>query len=49
MATETGQTNAQTSTSVVAAIAPTPPVVTMPVNHGEKLEKLLGIDFKRWQ
>ena len=48
MATETGQTNAQTSTSVVAAIAPTPPVVTVPVNHGEKLEKFSGTDFKRW-
>ena len=34
MATET---NAQTSTTVVAAIAPTPsPVMTVPINHGEK-------------
>ncbi|KAL7242608.1 hypothetical protein ACSBR1_015066 [Camellia fascicularis] len=49
MATETDQTNAQTSTSVVAAIAPTPPIVTVPVSHGEKLEKFSGIDFKRWQ
>ncbi|CAL5433067.1 unnamed protein product [Camellia sinensis] len=47
MATET---NAQTSTIVVAAIAPTPsPVMTVPINRGEKLEKFSGIDFKRWQ
>ncbi|KAL7253495.1 hypothetical protein ACSBR1_007932 [Camellia fascicularis] len=47
MATET---NAQTSTTVVAAIAPTPsPVMTAPVNHGEKPEKFSGTDFKRWQ
>ena len=47
MATET---NAQTSTTVVAAIAPTPsPVMTVPVNHGEKPEKFSGTDFKRWQ
>ena len=49
MATKTGQTNAQTSTSVVAAIAPTPPVVIEPANHGEKPEKFSGTDFKRWQ
>ena len=47
MATET---NAQTSTTVVAAIAPTlSPVVVVLVNHGEKPEKLSGTDFKRWQ
>ncbi|KAF5931719.1 hypothetical protein HYC85_027890 [Camellia sinensis] len=47
MATET---NAQTSTTVVAAMTPTPsPVVTVPVNHGEKPEKFSGTDFKRWQ
>ena len=47
MATET---NAQTSTSVVAAIAPTPShVVTVLVNHGEKPKKFSGTDFKRWQ
>ncbi|KAL7258492.1 hypothetical protein ACSBR1_004593 [Camellia fascicularis] len=47
MATET---NAQTSTIVVAAIAPTPsPVMTVPINHGEKPEKFSGTDFKRWQ
>ncbi|KAL7208180.1 hypothetical protein ACSBR1_030015 [Camellia fascicularis] len=35
---------------MVTAIAPTPsPVVTVPVNHGEKSKKFLGIDFKRWQ
>ena len=48
MTTETGQTNAQTSTSMVVAIMPTlPPVVTVLVNHGEKSKKCLGIDFKR--
>ena len=46
MASETGQNNVQTSTSVVAAIAPTPPVVTVPVNHGEKPEKFLGTILK---
>ena len=50
MATETGQTNAQTSTSMVAAITPTPhPVMTVLVNHGEKPEKFSITDFKRWQ
>ncbi|KAL7265363.1 hypothetical protein ACSBR1_003184 [Camellia fascicularis] len=50
MTTETGQTNAQISTSVVAAIVPTPfPVMTIPVNHGEKPEKFSGTDFKIWQ
>ncbi|XP_028089438.1 uncharacterized protein LOC114289825 [Camellia sinensis] len=49
MTTETGQANAQTSISVVAAIAPTPSVVTVPVNHSEKLEKFSRIDFKIWQ
>ncbi|KAL7180227.1 hypothetical protein ACSBR1_043444 [Camellia fascicularis] len=50
MATENGQTNAQTSTSIVAAITPTPPpIVTMPINHGEKPEKFSGTDFKRLQ
>ncbi|KAL7254611.1 hypothetical protein ACSBR1_008880 [Camellia fascicularis] len=35
---------------MVTAIAPTlSPVVTVPVNHGEKPEKFLGTDFKRWQ
>ncbi|KAL7239808.1 hypothetical protein ACSBR2_005643 [Camellia fascicularis] len=35
---------------MVTTIAPTlPPVVIVPVNHGEKPEKFLGIDFKRWQ
>ncbi|KAL7191423.1 hypothetical protein ACSBR2_023491 [Camellia fascicularis] len=35
---------------MVTAIAPTPPlVVIVQVNHGEKLEKFLGTDFKRWQ
>mgnify|MGYP003702544983 CR=1 FL=1 len=49
MATETGQTKAQARTSVVVAIAPTPPpVVTVPVYHGEMPEKFLGRDFKRW-
>ena len=48
MATKTGQTNAQTSMSMVAAISQIPhPVVTVPVNHGEKPEKLSGTDFKR--
>ncbi|KAL7188829.1 hypothetical protein ACSBR1_038646 [Camellia fascicularis] len=47
MATET---NAQTSTCMVAAITPTPhPVIIVPVNHGEKPEKFLGTDFKIWQ
>ena len=47
MATET---NAQTSTSVAAAIAPTPPlVVTVLVNHCEKPKKFLRTNFKRWQ
>ncbi|CAL5428626.1 unnamed protein product [Camellia sinensis] len=46
MATKIGQTNVQTSTSMVIAIAPTPPYVgTVPVNHGKKLEKFLGTDF----
>ena len=45
MATEI---NAQTSTTVVAAIAPTPsPVMIVPINHGEKPEKFSGTDFKR--
>ena len=44
------ETNAQTSTTVVAAIAPTTsPVMTVPINHGEKPEKFSGTDFKRWQ
>ena len=43
-------TNAQTSTTVVAAMTPTPsPVVTVPVNHREKPEKFSGTDLKRWQ
>ena len=43
MATETGQTNVQTSTGMVIAITPTPSYVgTVPVNHGEKSEKFLG-------
>mgnify|MGYP003703504393 CR=1 FL=1 len=42
------ETKAQTSTSVVAAIAPTPSlVVTVPVNHNEKPEKFSRTDFKR--
>ncbi|KAL7223187.1 hypothetical protein ACSBR1_024786 [Camellia fascicularis] len=46
----TTETNAQTNIGMVTAIAPTsPPVVTMLVNHGEKSEKFLGIDFKKWQ
>ena len=46
----TTETNAQTSTTVVAAMTPTPsPVVTVPVNHGEKPEKFSRTDFKRWQ
>ena len=44
------ETNAQTSIIVVAAIAPTlSPVVTVPINHGEKPEKFSGTDFKIWQ
>ena len=47
MATET---NAQTSIGMVAATALTPsPVVTIPLNHGEKPKKFLETDFKRWQ
>ncbi|KAL7237789.1 hypothetical protein ACSBR2_003985 [Camellia fascicularis] len=47
MATET---NAQINTDMVAATVPTPPlVVTVPINHGEKLEKFLRTVFKRWQ
>ena len=47
MATET---NTQTSTTEVAAIAPIPsPVMTLPINHGETPEKFSGTDFKRWQ
>ena len=49
MATETRQTNAHTSTSMVAVITHTPPyVVTVPVNHGEKPKKFLRSNFKRW-
>ncbi|KAF5951613.1 hypothetical protein HYC85_009557 [Camellia sinensis] len=44
------ETNAQTSIGMVAAIAPTPPPIeTVLVNYGEKPEKFLGTDFKRWQ
>ncbi|KAL7178678.1 hypothetical protein ACSBR1_042098 [Camellia fascicularis] len=44
------ETNAQTNTGMAIAIAPTPSlVVIVPVNHGEKPEKFLGTDFKRWQ
>ncbi|KAL7160991.1 hypothetical protein ACSBR2_041607 [Camellia fascicularis] len=47
MATEI---NVQTSTCMVTAIAPIPrPVMTVPINHGEKSEKFLGTDFKKWQ
>ena len=50
MASETSIINAQTSTSVVVVIVPTSsPVVTVPINHGEKPEKFSGTDFKRWQ
>ena len=45
MATET---NAQTSTTVVAAMTPTPSHVgTVAVNHSQKPEKFSGTDFKR--
>ena len=48
MATEIGQTNVQTSTGMVAVIAPTPSYVeTVSVNHGKKPEKFLGTVFKR--
>ena len=44
------KTNVQTSTGMVAAIAPTPPpVMTVPANHGEKPEKFSRTDFKKWQ
>ncbi|KAF5944676.1 hypothetical protein HYC85_018753 [Camellia sinensis] len=47
MATEI---NVQTSAGMVAVIVPTSlHVVTVLVNHGEKAEKFLGTDFKRWQ
>ncbi|KAF5942330.1 hypothetical protein HYC85_019972 [Camellia sinensis] len=50
MATETSQTNVQTSAGMVTAITPTSPhVVTVSVNHDEKPEKFLGTDFERQQ
>ena len=50
MVTETSQTNIQFSIGVVVATTRTShSVATVPVNHGEKPEKFLGTDFKRWQ
>ncbi|CAL5346560.1 unnamed protein product [Camellia sinensis] len=46
MAIEIGQTNVQTGTGMVIAIASTSSYVgTVPVNHGKKPEKFLGTDF----
>ena len=34
---------------VAPVVTPTMAPVTVPVNHGEKLEKFNGLNFKRWQ
>ena len=37
------------NTVVIGSIPVKVPSVQVPVNHGEKLEKFHGVDFKRWQ
>ena len=47
----TDNTSGERTNTVVIVTVPVkvPAVQTVPVNHGEKLEKFNGLDFKRWQ